>query len=236
MALHPSSRAVRISTRMLWLDPEVRALGMPPPCQQTLFHYLLTGLHITDAPGLVRGTAEEIGAVLEWRPTAVEGLLRQLAQRDMVLNDFTCGLTFVLEPTRWLKLFVRTAQVARWRRVILRSPDCALIRHVDAEYRALAAAAGGDVLRAYETVTLRYHPRNWDRRAYGAVYARDGRACRYCGAAADLTIDHVVPRIQGGGDDLGNLVVACRACNYRKSRRTPEQAGMTLRPAPQGVR
>lgn len=71
----------------------------------------------------------------------------------------------------------------------------------------------------------------WSRAAYPAAFARDGYKCRYCGAdcTIDPTIDHVRPRVQGGGDGLANLVVCCRPCNLRKSGRTPEQAGMVLR-------
>lgn len=67
----------------------------------------------------------------------------------------------------------------------------------------------------------------WSRSAYQSVYERDVR-CRYCGADDRLTIDHVVPRCQGGRDDESNLVVACRSCNSRKGGRTPKQAGMVL--------
>ncbi len=94
----------------------------------------------------------------------------------------------------------------------------------------------GQALRSKQALrALRYrsaHPdrvRSWSRAAYDAVYSRDGRKCRYCGAADRLTIDHVVPRIQGGDDTPENLVVACKSCNSRKRGRTPEQAGMELR-------
>lgn len=70
----------------------------------------------------------------------------------------------------------------------------------------------------------------WDTSAYPVVYARDGSRCRYCGTSQNPTVDHVVPRCQGGGDAPENLVVACRPCNLRKSGRTPEQAGMPLLP------
>lgn len=48
-----------------------------------------------------------------------------------------------------------------------------------------------------------------------------GFRCGYCGlsetdAGSTLTIDHFRPRIQGGGDDLPNLVYACHACNEHK--------------------
>ena len=48
----------------------------------------------------------------------------------------------------------------------------------------------------------------------------------------DLTIDHVVPRSQGGQSTWENCVLACVACNHKKANRTPSQAGMRLRKAP----
>jgi len=51
------------------------------------------------------------------------------------------------------------------------------------------------------------------------VFARDGCRCVYCGAIydlADLTVDHVQPRVRRGDTSGGNLVTACRACNTRK--------------------
>jgi 5-methylcytosine-specific restriction endonuclease McrA len=63
------------------------------------------------------------------------------------------------------------------------------------------------------------------------VLTRDGFRCQYCGVkqlARDLTLDHVVPRSQGGAATWTNIVAACRACNGKKANRTPEQAGMKL--------
>jgi 5-methylcytosine-specific restriction endonuclease McrA len=37
------------------------------------------------------------------------------------------------------------------------------------------------------------------------------------------TIDHIVPRCQGGSDDLDNLATCCSTCNSSKGGRTPEQ-------------
>lgn len=42
------------------------------------------------------------------------------------------------------------------------------------------------------------------------------RACVYCGAVPPLSIDHLIPRIRGGGDEDANLVLACRPCNSAK--------------------
>jgi 5-methylcytosine-specific restriction endonuclease McrA len=70
---------------------------------------------------------------------------------------------------------------------------------------------------------------SWSKGNYPDVYARDGHACRYCGSTSWLSIDHVIPRAQGGSDEADNLVVCCRSCNSRKGGRTPSQAGMVLR-------
>ena len=43
-----------------------------------------------------------------------------------------------------------------------------------------------------------------------------------------VSLDHVVPRSQGGGTSWENLVCCCLKCNVRKGGRTPEQAGMHL--------
>lgn len=63
------------------------------------------------------------------------------------------------------------------------------------------------------------------------IYARDASRCQYCGkhfATKELTIDHVVPRVQGGAHSWTNLVCACMRCNTRKGGRTPGQANMKL--------
>lgn len=63
------------------------------------------------------------------------------------------------------------------------------------------------------------------------LFARDRNQCQYCGRAfptSELSIDHVLPRSQGGGDSWENLVCACVRCNARKGGRTPGQARMAL--------
>lgn len=73
------------------------------------------------------------------------------------------------------------------------------------------------------------------------IRERDGDECRYCGRLVNWrnrrgddggTYDHIVPIVAGGSDAAENLVVCCRACNIRKGPRTPDQAGMAIRPAP----
>ncbi len=57
------------------------------------------------------------------------------------------------------------------------------------------------------------------------VFARDGYACRYCGASGDgvtLEADHVNPLRVYGLNVCWNIVAACRPCNRRKSGHTME--------------
>jgi len=61
------------------------------------------------------------------------------------------------------------------------------------------------------------------------ILRRDNNTCQYCGAKGEgMTVDHVIPRSQGGAHTWENLVCACPSCNSRKGERTPEQAGMPL--------
>ncbi|NLT72984.1 MAG: HNH endonuclease [Chloroflexi bacterium] len=68
-----------------------------------------------------------------------------------------------------------------------------------------------------------------------AVFVRDDGVCQYCGARpprAEMTVDHVLPRVKGGITDWENVVCACQRCNTRKGSRTPEEANMPLRRPP----
>lgn len=63
------------------------------------------------------------------------------------------------------------------------------------------------------------------------IFARDRNICQYCGShfpTSELSLDHIVPRTQGGGSSWTNLVCCCVACNSRKGGRTPAQAHMKL--------
>lgn len=63
------------------------------------------------------------------------------------------------------------------------------------------------------------------------LFSRDRNRCQYCGKSfptSELSIDHVTPRAQGGGDTWENLVCACIKCNAKKGGRTPDQAHMKL--------
>ena len=81
-------------------------------------------------------------------------------------------------------------------------------------------------LTSYEKVprhTVKFNRRN--------IFARDNNQCQYCGKkypTSELSLDHILPRSQGGGSSWENLVCACIDCNVRKGGRTPKQAHMSL--------
>jgi 5-methylcytosine-specific restriction endonuclease McrA len=61
---------------------------------------------------------------------------------------------------------------------------------------------------------------------------RDDFKCQYCGNQfidKDLTMDHVIPKAQGGKKTFENIVMACRKCNelkadkYKKPLKTPRR-------------
>jgi len=71
--------------------------------------------------------------------------------------------------------------------------------------------------------TVKFNRRN--------IFARDHNQCQYCGKkyiTSELSLDHVIPRSQGGGTSWDNIVCACVDCNVRKGGRTPRQANLTL--------
>jgi hypothetical protein len=45
------------------------------------------------------------------------------------------------------------------------------------------------------------------------------KSCVYCGSAADLTTDHLIPRSRGGDDSADNVVLACQSCNTSRGEK-----------------
>ena len=67
------------------------------------------------------------------------------------------------------------------------------------------------------------------------IFKRDRYTCQYCGSRPrhdELTIDHVIPRAQGGQSTWDNCVLACVDCNHSKADRTPDQAGLSMKKVP----
>lgn len=69
---------------------------------------------------------------------------------------------------------------------------------------------------------------NWCRKDLRlGVYLRDGMACLWCGSGLEdgvmLTLDHLTPRSEGGGNGATNLVTACRKCNSSRADRPVDE-------------
>jgi 5-methylcytosine-specific restriction endonuclease McrA len=129
-------------------------------------------------------------------------------------------------------VLVLNADCGPLHRVSLRHAIRMLFRQVAVVHEAQPDARIGvyplpTVVRLVSYVVTRWrHSRGpaWSR---AGVLIRDGRRCGYCRGAAS-TIDHVVPRSRGGGNDWANTVAACGRCNNRKGDRTPSEARMPL--------
>ncbi len=94
-------------------------------------------------------------------------------------------------------------------------------------------------IRVPEVVTLTSYdrlPTNAVTFSRRNVFKRDRFTCQYCGqqpGGEELTIDHVIPRAQGGTSAWENCVLACIDCNARKADRTPDEARMPLKRKPE---
>jgi 5-methylcytosine-specific restriction endonuclease McrA len=148
-----------------------------------------------------------------WHPIHVTTVVRALV---MLWNDSAK----VVDPEEyrlyswedWMTLAPREGgPCIRTARARLRIPEIVALQHYDRVPLAVVAFSRRNVAK------------------------RDHYTCQYCGmqpGVEALTIDHVLPRSQGGQSSWTNCVAACSDCNARKSNRTPEQAGMRLKKSP----
>jgi 5-methylcytosine-specific restriction endonuclease McrA len=118
--------------------------------------------------------------------------------------------------------FASWAELSAYRAKHFRQEDDDWVRTPTAEIQAPRVIR----LVGYDKVprqTVKFNRRN--------LFARDGNQCQYCGkkfVASELSLDHVIPRSQGGQTTWDNIVCACVDCNVRKGGRTPRQANMGL--------
>jgi 5-methylcytosine-specific restriction endonuclease McrA len=64
------------------------------------------------------------------------------------------------------------------------------------------------------------------RRIRRFLFNRDGTKCFYCNVKLNFetaTIDHLIPKSQGGSDNLDNLVLACHGCNINKGSKSLDE-------------
>ena len=66
----------------------------------------------------------------------------------------------------------------------------------------------------------------WPRGLKQQLMKRQDNTCGYCGyrrIARTLDIDHMIPVVRGGSNDVSNLQVICRPCNQRKGLQTDRE-------------
>src|SRR5213592_4820741 len=118
--------------------------------------------------------------------------------------------------------FATWRELSEYRARNFREEDDDWVRTVNSEIQVPRVIR----LLGYEKLpkqTVKFNRRN--------IFARDNNQCQYCGkryAMSDLSLDHIVPRSQGGPSSWENVVCACIDCNVRKGGRTPKQAHMGL--------
>jgi len=118
--------------------------------------------------------------------------------------------------------FATWREVSEYRSRYFRQEDDDWVRTVNCEIQVPRVIR----LLGYEKLpkqTVKFNRRN--------IFARDNNQCQYCGkkhATTELSLDHIVPRSQGGANTWENIVCACVGCNVRKGGRTPKQAHMSL--------
>jgi hypothetical protein len=247
MADEPYSKV----TRRVWADEKFRGLSAPKPNAQTLWLYLLTGARCTSIPGLIAVGVMGLAEDLSWSITATRKCLAEIERAGMAKVDHVARLIWLPNAIRH-NVPANQSIVLGWARKWVALPRCELLAEAAISIRetlmaeddrrrtlgrpdglavAFAVVLGEVTMDAAGVVVGRpvvAHRPPVER----AVFRRDGNACRYCRSHSFLSIDHVVPRCQGGDDDIENLALACKKCNSRKNGRTPEEAGMALLPAP----
>lgn len=92
------------------------------------------------------------------------------------------------------------------------------IRHIEEAYKL--AIKRGRVTWAYKELKKKKQRTQISSKTRFEVFKRDGNKCKLCGATAEKTnleIDHIIARINGGGNEISNLRVLCHECNMGKS-------------------
>ena len=80
-------------------------------------------------------------------------------------------------------------------------------------------------------------PEHLDARRRRFLAARAGFRCEYCRTPAGLTpspysVEHILPRSQGGPSTLENLAFSCQGCNGHKASKIKALDPATRQPAP----
>ena len=152
-----------------------------------------------------------------WNPLAVVNLGRAICLVISTIKGTDEPKARIIDPTQDFKSFT-------W-------DDWSRLKANEGETLIHSASSS---FRIPEIILLSHYnklPRQKVHFSRRTIYKRDNNQCQYCGkrpGTAELTIDHIIPRAQGGKTTWENCCLACTDCNRYKSARTPEQAHMKL--------
>lgn len=133
-------------------------------------------------------------------------------------------LNTTYEPVGSTRLARAIALIRKGEAVVEEADPHRAIRHKSGEFQMPLVIR----LLRYVRVPVSYGPKVWTK---AGVLERDNYKCAYCkkkGKNIVDTVDHVLPKAQGGRDTWDNTVACCSGCNGKKANRTPEEAKMTL--------
>jgi hypothetical protein len=179
------------------------------------------GLRLTRANGGTRAACE-LAAAYGGERTIVLGFAGVRAVRRVALIKVFAEACRLLEP--WGddgRLELRSLRPAVRRELVLVSAARADLVAVASARRALTFAPDRwRACRPSPSLTA-------NRRRMLLLGERDGERCVWCSKqlsyrSPEATVDHVRCRSAGGSDALENLVLACAACNHRRSNRSAE--------------
>lgn len=223
-------------------DEKYRNLSRPKPNGQSLWCYLLHGPRTIVIPGLLPIHLSMAADDMRWPIPGTRKAWDEIAALGMARADFDAPLIWLPNAPRH-NAPASPNVVNAWRVAFDDLPACdlkgeaaeafeAFLEHMGVPWLQAWLCAPGGSDGAYDEARLRRLLRTGSLREQ--IKARDEDACRYCDIDVDWkdrrgptsgTYDHVDP---SGRNTIDNVVVACRSCNARKRRRTPEQAGMPL--------
>lgn len=67
------------------------------------------------------------------------------------------------------------------------------------------------------------------------IFVRDGYTCQYCSKKmepSECTVDHIVPKVDGGKSSWENCVCSCKRCNNIKGDKPLAKTGLKLKRNP----
>lgn len=143
------------------------------------------------------------------------------AVREGALSRLLAQAHRLLEPWSTVgRLELRSLRPNVRRAVLLQAAEAGKLSVVAAGRRSVVLAPAPDSSGRAQQMSA-------NRRRMLLLAARDGERCVWCArhltyCSHDATVDHVLCRSRGGGDGLENLLLACAACNHRRSDRPAE--------------